>query len=72
VQPYSGETHEVAGKTGTAESSQVDPHSWFAAFSPVDGAKLAEVVMVEHGGEGSQAAAPVTHLVIDAYYAANP
>lgn len=72
VEPYSGEAHPVAGKTGTAESSQVDPHSWFAAFTPVDGAKLAEVAMVEHGGEGSQAAAPVTRQVIDAYYAANP
>ncbi|HEU4792549.1 MAG TPA: penicillin-binding protein 2 [Nitrolancea sp.] len=71
-QPYSGVTHPVAGKTGTAESSQANPHSWFAAFSPVDGARLAEVAMVEHGGEGSQAAAPVTRQVIDAFYAANP
>ncbi len=72
VQAYSGEAFPVAGKTGTAESSQTDPHSWFAAFSPVDGARLTTVAMVEHGGEGSQAAAPVTRQVIDAFYAANP
>ncbi|HEX3721583.1 MAG TPA: penicillin-binding protein 2 [Nitrolancea sp.] len=70
--PFSGETHDVAGKTGTAESSTVDPHAWFAAFSPTEGATMATVAMVEHGGEGGDVAAPIARKVIDAFYAANP
>lgn len=76
TKPFQGETHPVAGKTGTAESGQPNPHAWFAAFSPVEGAKLATVTMVEyasqHGGEGGDVAAPLARKVIDAYYAAYP
>ncbi|MCL6648130.1 MAG: penicillin-binding protein 2, partial [Chloroflexi bacterium] len=56
----------VAGKTGTAESGQQQPHAWFAEFAPVDGAKLAGVVMIEHGGEGSVTAAPLARQMVDA------
>ena len=70
--PFNGETHQVAGKTGTAESGQTQPHSWFASFSPVEGAKIASVAMVEYGGEGGDVAAPIDRQVIDGYYAANP
>jgi len=72
AKPFAGDTHNIAGKTGTAESSQEEPHAWFAAFSPTDGAKLASVAMVEHGGEGGDVAAPIVRKVIDAYYNANP
>ncbi|MBX6341208.1 MAG: penicillin-binding protein 2 [Thermomicrobiaceae bacterium] len=76
TKPFKGEQHPVAGKTGTAESGRPEPHAWFAAFSPVDGARLTTVAMVEyateHGGEGGDAAAPLVRQVIDAYYAANP
>lgn len=63
---FQGVAQPVAGKTGTAESGQEQPHAWFTAFSPVDGARLAMVVMVEHGGEGSRTAAPIARQVIDA------
>ena len=70
--PFNGETHSIAGKTGTAESGQVQPHAWFASFSPVEGAKMVTVAMVEHGGEGGDVAAPIARQVIDAYYTTNP
>ncbi len=72
AKPFAGETHSVAGKTGTAESGAEAPHAWFAAFSPAEGAKMTAVAMVEHGGEGGDVAAPIDRQVIDAFYAANP
>lgn len=74
VQAFAGQTHSVGGKTGTAEvgAEPQTPHSWFAAISPVDGAKISALAMVEHGGEGSATAAPINRRVIDAYYEANP
>ncbi|MFO7272571.1 penicillin-binding protein 2 [Sphaerobacter thermophilus] len=71
---FQGETHPVAAKTGTAEHGQEGraTHAWFAAFSPVDGARLAAVTMIEYGGEGAIVSAPVTREVINAFYEANP
>jgi penicillin-binding protein 2 len=54
-----------AGKTGTAETSQDDPHSWYAAFAPDDAPAMAMIAMVEYGGEGSAVAAPISRQVID-------
>ena len=53
------------GKTGTAETGQDDPHSWFAAFAPDDDAEMAMVAMSEFGGEGSATAAPISRQLID-------
>jgi penicillin-binding protein 2 len=39
-------------------------HAWFVAFAPVDDPKYAISVLVEHGGSGSSAAAPVAKKVI--------
>ncbi len=47
----------IAGKTGTAETGSLDPHSWFVSFAPVDDARLVVVVIVENGGFGGKAAA---------------
>ena len=70
----------VAGKTGTAQvirqethvdSSKLDyehrDHAWFASFAPVDDARLVVVVFVEHGGHGSDAAAPLAKLLYERY-----
>ena len=46
----------VAGKTGTAQLDQGQPHSWFAGFAPYEGdpsRRIAFAVVVEHGGYGS-------------------
>jgi len=66
IASFRGIAQPVAGKTGTAESGREEPHAWFTAFTPLDGARLALVVMVEHGGEGSRTAAPIARQVIDA------
>ena len=41
---------KVAGKTGTAENPQGEPHSWFVSFAPADDPEIAIAVMVENGG----------------------
>ena len=39
-------------------------HAWFVAYAPVDNPKYAISVLVEHGGSGSKAAAPIAKNVI--------
>jgi penicillin-binding protein 2 len=62
---FEGAAVVSAGKTGTAETSQDEPHSWYAAFAPDDEPRIAMIAMVEYGGEGSAAAAPISRQVID-------
>jgi penicillin-binding protein 2 len=72
---------EVAGKTATVQvveqvtwiDSEELPyerrdHAWFASFAPVDDPELVVVVFVEHGGHGSQAAAPLAKLVYETFF----
>ena len=73
---------EVAGKTGTAQvirMSEVEEkndeeipyefrdHAWFAAFAPYENPMIAVAVLVEHGGHGSSAAAPIAGKLIKSY-----
>jgi len=58
----------VAGKTGTAESGQENPHAWFAAYAPAQIPEIAIVAVVEHTGEGSSFAAPLVRKVVEAYF----
>ncbi len=60
---------EVAGKTGTAQMDEGAPHSWFAGFAPSNAPanqRIAFAVVVEHGGYGSQAAAPIARELVEA------
>jgi penicillin-binding protein 2 len=72
----------VAGKTGTAEVTRRRPepdedprrtwylnrsHAWFAGFAPADAPQLAIVVLVEHGGAGGRAAAPIATQILSDY-----
>ena len=59
----------VAGKTGTAENPDGDPHAWFAGYAPADDPRIAVVVLVENGGEGSQVAVPLFRQVVEAFFA---
>jgi penicillin-binding protein 2 len=70
--PFEGSTLSVAGKTGTAESGQQDPHAWFAGYSPADNPEIAIAVIVEHSGEGSVYAAPLFRQVAEAYFGIEP
>ena len=59
----------VAGKTGTAQLDQGQPHSWFVGFAPYDGPKdsrIAVAVIVEHGGYGAKTAAPIARELLEA------
>jgi len=66
----------VAGKTGTAQviaqavaggklTATTQDHAWFVAYAPADDPKIAVAVIVEHGGHGGAAAAPIARKVIE-------
>lgn len=60
----------VAGKTGTAQVGNRDPHAWFIAFAPAESPRYAVAVLVEHGGDlgseatGGRVAAPIAAQVL--------
>ncbi len=69
---------DLAGKTGTAQVSQVASkklsrnqvqyfnrsHAWFAGYAPSQSPEIAIVVLVEHGGGGGKNAVPVAMKVV--------
>lgn len=69
------------GKTGTAQvyslrgqkydregvKKELRDHSLFIAYAPADAPRIALAVLVENGGFGAQAAAPIARQVIDYY-----
>jgi len=60
----------IAGKTGTAQNGvSTQPDAVFTAFAPADNPKIAVGVMIEGGGYGAAAAAPIAVAVIKAYLA---
>ena len=75
-------SYRMAGKTGTAQvftvrqneeydarklDKKLHDHGLFIAFAPVEQPRIAVAVVVENGGSGSGAAAPLARLVIDTY-----
>jgi penicillin-binding protein 2 len=57
-----------------AEDDEVIPyqyrdHALFVSYAPADKPQIAVAVVVEHGGHGSSAAAPVAKAVYEAYFA---
>jgi penicillin-binding protein 2 len=79
---------KVAGKTGTAqvvaipedfrrgEMNRIPPkfrdHAWFVAYAPFEDPKISVVVLVEHGGFGAAAAAPIAKKIIEQYLNLHP
>ena len=59
-------SYHVCGKTGTVENPGAD-HSAFIGFAPMNDPKIAIAVYVEHGGFGSDMAAPMAGLIIEQY-----
>ncbi len=70
----------IAGKTGTAQVIGIKPgvkteelprefqdHAWFVAFAPVEEPQIAVAVLIEHGGHGGSAAAPLAKSIIEEY-----
>ena len=79
-----GASYSIAGKTGTAQvfsvgqaekydekevAERLRDHAVFVAFAPAESPKLAVAVLVENGGFGSSAAAPIARAIFDAYLA---
>jgi penicillin-binding protein 2 len=77
-----GAAYSIAGKTGTAQvfsvgqtekynekevADRLRDHALFVAFAPADNPKLAVAVLVENGGFGASAAAPIARAIFDAY-----
>jgi penicillin-binding protein 2 len=70
------------GKTGTAQvfslkanekydakrvAERLRDHAWFVAFAPAENPVIALAVIVENGGFGAQAAAPIARTAINTY-----
>jgi penicillin-binding protein 2 len=78
---FAGAEYISAGKTGTAQvyslkgekysegnvAERMRDHALFIAFAPADQPKIALAVLVENGGFGAQAAAPIARQVLDYY-----
>ena len=77
---FAGAPYTSGGKTGTAQviamkqnekydeakvAERLRDHSWFISFAPVENPKIAMAVIVENGGFGARAAAPITRTVLD-------
>ncbi|MEO8361241.1 MAG: penicillin-binding protein 2, partial [Vicinamibacteria bacterium] len=64
---------EIGGKTGSAQVvssakltkdiDSIQPHAWFAGIAPLDDPRIVLVVLVDHGGSGGAAAAPVAREI---------
>jgi penicillin-binding protein 2 len=79
---FANTEYVAAGKTGTAQvigikqgeryvasriAERFRDHSLFMAFAPADNPRIALAVIVENGGFGAQAAAPIARKVFDYY-----
>ncbi|MBI2981175.1 MAG: penicillin-binding protein 2 [Deltaproteobacteria bacterium] len=70
----------IGGKTGTAQviseegrqraggGEEFRDHAWFIAFAPAEAPKIAVAVLVEHGGFGASAAAPIAKKIIEKHF----
>ncbi|MEM1170588.1 MAG: penicillin-binding protein 2 [Cyanobacteria bacterium P01_H01_bin.35] len=58
----------TGGKTGTSELIGEKSHSLYVAFGPAQQSEIAIAVIIENGGFGSVAAAPVAKQVFQTYF----
>lgn len=78
---FAGAEYVSGGKTGTAQvyslkgadykestvKKELRDHALFIAFAPADAPSIALAIVVENGGFGAQAAAPIARQVLDYY-----
>lgn len=70
---FAGFGHQVAGKSGTAETGTPTPDAWFPAFAPVNDAEVVVVTVLVHVivGTGGSRTAPLVRRVLAKYFAEN-
>jgi len=56
---------KIAGKTGTAQNPHGEPHAWFVGYGEKENEIISLVILVENGGNGSEAAAPIAKIVFE-------
>jgi penicillin-binding protein 2 len=62
----------LAGKTGTASNAPgLEPNSWFVAFGPNPNPQYLVLAVIDQGGYGAEAAAPLVRSIFN-YLLANP
>jgi penicillin-binding protein 2 len=79
---FAGAPYTSGGKTGTAQvigikqnekydekkvAERLRDHSLFIVFAPLESPRIALAVLVENGGFGARAAAPIARTVLDYY-----
>ncbi len=73
----------IIGKTGTAQvvakadiyddiktseiPEAIRPHAWFISCAPAQNPSIAIAILIEHGGEGGQAGAPIAKMMYEEY-----
>jgi len=58
----------VAGKTGTAQVSNKNPHAWFTCFAPYENPEIVLTILLENGGEGSSVAVPLAREILSYWF----
>ncbi|WP_235828955.1 peptidoglycan D,D-transpeptidase FtsI family protein [Anaerosacchariphilus polymeriproducens] len=65
-----GQSYQAAGKTGSAEFSNVkgESHSWFVGYANKGEKEIALAVIAEGAGAGSEYAVPIAKKIFDSYF----
>lgn len=68
----SGLSYTAAGKTGSAEYSNVktESHAWFTGFAPVQEPEVCVTIIIEGAGSGGDYAVPIAKRIFDEYFGA--
>lgn len=68
----SGLSYTAAGKTGSAEYSNVktESHAWFTGFAPVQDPEVCVTIIIEGAGSGGDYAVPIAKRIFDEYFGA--
>lgn len=65
---FGGFPIDIAGKTGTVETTGGIDQSWYVAIAPYDNPQVVTAVTVEGGGYGADSAAPITREILATYF----
>jgi len=62
-------TSQVVALTRLTDDEFLNHHAWFVGYAPADKPEILVSVLIENGGHGGVAAAPVARQVTEAYFA---